>query len=670
MSEIARLLAAALAYAAAGIHVFPVRVAITAGGAKKVGPIARWREASTTSADTIRGWWASGSEWADASIAIDCGRSGLVVVDPDGEDGLTAWGKLVAEHDLPATWRAATPGGGEHWYYAENPRRVVGIDSSGKVAEHVDVRGLGGFVIAPPSTDSRGAYRWLEGAPSWPELPTVPALVADRMNPRDDQREQPGSAAEPRSGAPGGDGDPFDDSERRFTREQAEAFIRPHFDALRSAPVGTINSRLNDAAVVLGHFVPAFWSRTDAERWLTKALGHTGYDSATWKAAPTIASGLNAPGWRAVLVEHSEGDAPPARSRRTDLTPYLDGTYRPPEPTAGGDRDDAKRMLYPARWHTLIAPTTSGKTWCMIGHARDALLRGETVVYLHFEELEPAGTIERLRALSVPADVIRKQFIWLSCERGWVPGELATELEDLQPSLMLLDGINAACSRHDWDVEKTQAVGKYRDRFVTPAVAVGAAVLSAGHPPKARDRKDERHGFGSTAWLDEVDGVGFRLVPGKSPIRRGATGSSAIYSVKDRYGGVERTGIADGQSEGWVYLGSLVVEDDSERTRLRFSAPDRGVIAQKSSGGDAIDVLADMITDLLTERDGRRFTGRRQLIDDLRARKIQFADSDVEPALIRMSESGRLARDPDPGRGRPRGGWLTEEQDHDDPLEG
>lgn len=310
MSEIARLLAAALAYAAAGIHVFPVRVAITAGGAKKVGPIARWREASTTSADTIRGWWASGSEWADASIAIDCGKSGLVVVDPDGEDGLTAWGKLVAEHDLPATWRAATPGGGEHWYYAENPRRVVGIDSSGKVADHVDVRGLGGFVIAPPSADSRGAYRWLEGAPGWPELPTVPDLVTDRMNPRNDQRKQPEGAAEPRSGAPGGDGDPFDDSERRFTRDQAEAFVRPHFDALRNAPVGTINNQLNDAAVVLGHFVPAFWPRADAERWLTKALGHTAYDGATWKAGATIASGLDAPGWRAVLVEHSEGDAP------------------------------------------------------------------------------------------------------------------------------------------------------------------------------------------------------------------------------------------------------------------------------------------------------------------------------------------------------------------------
>ena len=43
------------------------------------------------------------------------------------------------------------------------------------------------------------------------------------------------------------------------------------------------------------------------------------------------------------------------------------------------------------------------------------------------------------------------------------------------------------------------------------------------------------HGFGSTAWLDEVDGVGFRMVPSKHPMVIGGKSYSELYVVKDRY---------------------------------------------------------------------------------------------------------------------------------------
>ncbi len=100
----------------------------------------------------------------------------------------------------------------------------------------------------------------------------------------------------------------WDDFPRQFTREQAAEFIAPHFAALRSARVGTINNRLNDAAVAVGHFVPAFWTYADAERWLMQDLRYTAYDGETWRAETTIASGLTARTWRAELVEDT--DAP------------------------------------------------------------------------------------------------------------------------------------------------------------------------------------------------------------------------------------------------------------------------------------------------------------------------------------------------------------------------
>lgn len=287
------VLADALRYAAAGRYVFPVRVEIVEGK-KRVGPVADWRNASTTSAEQIRRWFGPGQPWEGASVAIDCGRSGLVVVDPDGADGIARWDALVAEHRLPATHRVGTPGGGQHWYYREHPRRVVGNDSTGKVAPGVDVRGLGGFVIAPPSTDDRGSYRWLEGEPEWSELPVVPDLVVERMNVK---AEKSAGGDRPRADRT--------DEARTFTREQAAAFVQPHVDALRNAAAGSINNLLNNAAKVFSHFVPTFWDEEQVYAILRDALASTDYDGKTWKADATIASGLTyKPGdWVAGLIE-------------------------------------------------------------------------------------------------------------------------------------------------------------------------------------------------------------------------------------------------------------------------------------------------------------------------------------------------------------------------------
>jgi hypothetical protein len=80
---------------------------------------------------------------------------------------------------------------------------------------------------------------------------------------------------------------------RQFTRTQAEKFIQAALDTLASAPVGTINEQLNNAACTISHFIPTFCDRDQAERMLLDALTRTAYDGRTWKAGPTIASGLN-----------------------------------------------------------------------------------------------------------------------------------------------------------------------------------------------------------------------------------------------------------------------------------------------------------------------------------------------------------------------------------------
>jgi hypothetical protein len=358
-----------------------------------------------------------------------------------------------------------------------------------------------------------------------------------------------------------------------------------------------------------------------------------------------------------------EPSAPQPERRVVDLAMYLDGSYEPPVPSVGAQRDDGVRLLYPSRWHTLIALTTAGKSWLGLWHAVEQMAAGDVVAYAHFEESSPVGTIARLRALGVADDVIRKQFAWLDCSTRWPGGAFAKTLAELPkpPALVILDGINAACGQHNWPVDKPEAVGSYRAWFVAPSTALGAAVLSLGHPPKSRERQGERHGFGSTAWLDEVDGVGMRMEASKkAPIRQGARGYSALYVVKDRYGEVQRHGQIEAEREsGWFYLGAFTI-DSSEAGHSRACL----TVPQESEDGttrDAVDRLGDDVLHWLV-RHGGRFQSQKLLGEALRAAKVPFSDGDLAPALIRLHERGVISW-PDAGRGKARPGFVVQQDD-------
>lgn len=359
--------------------------------------------------------------------------------------------------------------------------------------------------------------------------------------------------------------------------------------------------------------------------------------------------------------ESPDADAP-KRGRRIDLGPWLDGTYVPPQPTVGGCRSDSVCMLYPSRWHTVIALTTAGKSWLGLWHAAGELNAGNFVVYLHFEEADPGGTLERLRMLGVDTEIVRERFHWLDCGERWEAGDFAAELEGMptKPTLVVLDGINAACTQHGWKPNDPDAVGNYRSRFVSPATRRGAAVVSLGHPPKARDRQDERHGYGATGWLDEVDGVGFRLVASKEePIGRGRKGHSSLYVVKDRPGQVERNGRIDtGKEAGWNYFGLLEMDNSTEDVAT--------VVLRAPSGDgqtapDQVDRLADRIVYYLV-RHGGRFESKTRLAETLRAGKVDFANDDLAPALMRLKAQNRIEW-PEVGAGKTRPGWVLSDDD-------
>jgi len=124
--------------------------------------IVQWPENATTLTGMIRSWW---RRWPEANIGLVTGEaSGLVVLDVDPRHG----GEIALEElekqfgDLPATVTAETGSGGRHLVFRHPGHRVP--NSAGALGPGLDVRGDGGYIVAPPSLHASGRrYAW-EGA--------------------------------------------------------------------------------------------------------------------------------------------------------------------------------------------------------------------------------------------------------------------------------------------------------------------------------------------------------------------------------------------------------------------------------------------------------------------------------------------------------------------------
>ncbi len=114
-----------------------------------------------------------------ANIGIRTGaESNIVVLDIDSRHGGDeSLAKFEKRHGaLPTTVACATGGGGQHIYF-RHPGEP--LKNRAAVRPGLDVRGDGGYVVAPPSTHASGtAYSWAEGrAPGEIEIaPLPPAL--------------------------------------------------------------------------------------------------------------------------------------------------------------------------------------------------------------------------------------------------------------------------------------------------------------------------------------------------------------------------------------------------------------------------------------------------------------------------------------------------------------
>jgi hypothetical protein len=124
---------------------------------------------SATRDEAVIRKWFSETPW---NIGIVTGLpSGIVVVDIDPRhDGDRSLAALEQEHGpLPPTCRFNTGGGGQHILF-RHPRSPV-PNSAGTIAAGIDVRGDGGYIVAPPSTHISGGIYSISNDAEFAPLP-------------------------------------------------------------------------------------------------------------------------------------------------------------------------------------------------------------------------------------------------------------------------------------------------------------------------------------------------------------------------------------------------------------------------------------------------------------------------------------------------------------------
>jgi hypothetical protein len=162
-------LQAAIELADMGYRVFPCQAGTNIPMAGSHGCLDATRDQNQ-----IEEWW---EKHPNANVAVSTDGLCVVDVDPIEEGDARRENLFAQEHnrleDLLVSAGASTPRGGQHFWF----KQVAGQDirnSTSRVAQGVDIRANGGYVMVPPSTRPDGKYEWLWG---W-ELECSPELLA------------------------------------------------------------------------------------------------------------------------------------------------------------------------------------------------------------------------------------------------------------------------------------------------------------------------------------------------------------------------------------------------------------------------------------------------------------------------------------------------------------
>ncbi len=537
---------AALAYAACGWRVIPIRPG------SRVPALSAWQREGSTDEQRIRHWWGSAP---DHGVGIVTGpESGIWVLDVDVKDGKRGDESLAELVDgygpLPDTYEVITGTGGRHLYFRWPASAEIRNEQSGRFGDGLDVRGRGGYVVAPPSIHDRTHRAYEVEVSAADEVADAPEWLVALV-------EHVERTPEPRqeAGRPTGDrpGDQWAASVtwaeiltadgwalHHVDRDNTEHWTRPGKDR-REGTSATVGYKGSDVLKVFTSSHP----HLSAEATYTRvgylaATRHGGDHTETARALRALGYGADRVSVEVVALdaliepetapEAGGGDWAPV-----DLAAVLSGHQDPPRPTIlrppGGTP-----LLYPGRVNSMFGEAGVGKTWIELAAISEVIGGGGTAMLIDLEDTAH-GIASRLRLLGLSDAVIADGLVYLAPSTPWGPqaqAAVAGLLAERSVDLVCIDSTGEAMAAAGVKGNDDDDVARWFVGFPRWIANRGPAVLVVDHIPKDTSGPSLSP-IGSQRKLAAINGAAYRVDAITVPSQT-ADGLLKLTCAKDRHG--------------------------------------------------------------------------------------------------------------------------------------
>jgi hypothetical protein len=564
---------AALQLTKEGISVVPVSV----DGSKKPAPFTwrKYQEERPTTQELID-WFGKGTQQGVGAI---CGgvSGNLEMLELEGRAvaaQIHIQAKDMAENSgLGDLWQKiqdgyceVTPSGGIHWLYRISDGQVPGNQKlarrpgeNGGVDVLCETRGEGGFVILAPSAGSchpsGEPWKILSGS-----IQTIPSITMEEREalfsifrcfdemPKIENIAQEVKSREVNLSLPGDDYNskvtweqiltPLGWS-KVYTKGEAIAWRRPGKNEGISATTnfnGKDNLYVFTTSTIFEseHSYSKFAAYATLEhngdfKKAASALRSQGYGK------PVELNSLpNLPTHSPSLVTLRDENEEPTTSSWIPEFINADNIFDEPEPSILR-RADGHCIFYAGKINALFGESESGKTWIALEAVRQELEKNNTVFYLDFED-SVRGIYNRLNTLG--ADLRHfKTFLYSNPSEPLTQGAreaLLTRIDEFKPSLIVVDGVNAAMNVMGLDLEKNKDATSFSQEVLRPMRLHNAAIITIDHVTKSKDNRGN-YAIGAQAKRADIDGCAV-AVEVEIAFGRGIDGALALKVTKDRPG--------------------------------------------------------------------------------------------------------------------------------------
>jgi hypothetical protein len=476
-----------------------------------------------------------------------------------------------------------TPSGGIHWLYRidgevpGNTKLARRPGENGTFDVLAETRGEGGFVIVAPSAGtchpSGGAWKMIVGSVN--SIPTLTAPERDQLHKLFETFDSvPKVEFVTEELAPKGVNlTPGDDYNAKVTWEQileplgwkrvytnkagVTSWRRPGKSEGISA---TTNHAGNDKFYVFSSSTQFEAERSYSKFAVFTIVEHQGDFTASAKALREQGYGearkelqtleVHSP---ALVQLHDEEGQPFESSWIPKQIQELE--LEDENPPSMLRREDGNSLLYAGKINAIFGESESGKTWLALEAIRQELAKNNIVFYLDFED-SARGILNRLKTMKVPTDKF-KFFRYANPDSKLEAGVgelMKTEIMAYLPSLIVVDGVNAAMNLMGLDLEKNKDATFFSQTILKPLRIGGAGILTIDHVTKSKDNRGN-YAIGAQAKRADIDGAAF-AVSVAMPFGRGIDGALDITCTKDRPGFV-RAICPDAKTVGVANLRSL-----------------------------------------------------------------------------------------------------------------